>query len=150
VSSTIANNLISITAQSDIGVKIKFPSEYSLTWAITPQPSQVKIYFGNNLYTATNIYMVEGLLMARVKVNNYESFSSIKVEFIFRNANQSINCTANNFVVSLFDFRLNSILAETVGDNAGCINLSDKLFWIKVSGNSEIRSGNFSTYTIEL
>lgn len=94
--------------------------------------------------------MVLGLLMARVKVNNYESFSSIKVEFIFRNANQSINCTANNFVVSLFDFRLNSILAETVGDNAGCINLSDKLFWIKVSGNSEIRSGNFSTYTIEL
>jgi len=49
---------MSITAQSDIGVKIKFPSEYSLTWAITPQPSQVKIYFGNNLYTATNIYMV--------------------------------------------------------------------------------------------
>ena len=31
-----------------------------------------------------------------------------------------------------------------------CLQFSGKLFWIKVSGNSEIRSGNFSVYTIEL
>lgn len=87
--------------------------------------------------------------MARVMVGNYESFTTLKVEFVFRNSNQTLNCTVDNgFVVSLFDFRLNSILAETVGDNIGCVNFTDRLFWVKVSGNSEIRSGNFSLYTI--
>lgn len=92
--------------------------------------------------------MVEGKLMARFSVNSYESFTEIKVAFEFRNPAQQINCTISTFIVSLFDFKQNSIIAETVGNNVACLELSDKLYWIKVSGNSEIRSGNFSTYTI--
>lgn len=94
--------------------------------------------------------MVNRLLMARFTVGTFSSFSQVKVVFEFRNPSTQINCTASNFLISLFDFKQNSIVAETVGNNAACLSFSDKLFWIKISGNSEIRSGNFSVYTIEL
>ncbi len=135
-SSTIAGKLINVNAQSDIGVKIYFPQQYSDIWSITPQPTQVKVYLGTTLYTATSIYMVNRQLMARFMVNNYESFSQIKVIFDFRNPSVAINCTASNFIFSLFDFKQNSIVAETVGNNVACLQLNDKLFWIKISGNS--------------
>ncbi len=74
--------------------------------------------------------------MVRFTVSSYESFSQVKIVFEFRNPSDAINCTASNFIVSLFDFKQNSILAETVGDNMACLQLSDKLYWIKISGNS--------------
>jgi len=148
ISSTIASTLINITAKSDIGVKVLFPQEYMTIWNITSKPSQLQIYLGSNMYTATNIYMVNKILMARFTVANFESFSQVKVVFQFRNPSTAINCTASNFIISLFDFKQNSIVAETVGNNVACLEFSDKLYWIKISGNSEIRSGNYSIYTI--
>lgn len=71
ISSTIASTKVNITAKSDIGVKISFPAEYSSIWKITSQPSQVKVYLGSNLYTSTNIYMVDRKLMARFTNDNY-------------------------------------------------------------------------------
>ena len=94
--------------------------------------------------------MVSRILMARFKLTSFASFSQLKIVFEFRNPSITINCTNSNFIISLFDFKQNSIVAETVGNNVACLNFSDKLYWIKISGNSEIRSGNFSTYTIEL
>jgi hypothetical protein len=81
ISSTIASTLINITAKSDIGVKVLFPQEYMTIWNITSKPSQLQIYLGSNMYTATNIYMVNKILMARFTVANFESFSQVKVTF---------------------------------------------------------------------
>ena len=71
ISSTIASTTVNITAQSDIGVKIKFPQEYASTWSITSSPAQVKIYLGANLYTGTSIYMVNRQVMVRFTVGIY-------------------------------------------------------------------------------
>jgi hypothetical protein len=121
ISSTIASTLVNITAKSDIGVKILFPREYSTIWSITPQPASIQVYFGNTLYTSTNINMVNRILMAKFTLESFVSFSQVKVVFEFRNPSTNINCTASNFVVSLFDFKQNSVVAETVGNNVACL-----------------------------
>lgn len=59
-----------------------------------------------------------------------------------------VECNVGVFGVGLFDFGKNSVVAETVGNNGACLELNDRLYSIRVSGNSEITSGNFSTYTI--
>jgi hypothetical protein len=110
-SSTIGNALINITAKSDIGVKILFPLEYTNTWKITPQPNNIRIYLGNTLYTASNINMVNRILMAKFSIDNFVSFSQLQLIFEFRNPSTTINCTASNFVISLFDFKQNSVIA---------------------------------------
>lgn len=111
ISSTIGSALINITAKSEIGVKILFPLEYTSIWKITPQPSNIRIYLGNTLYTATNINMVNRILMAKFSIDTFVSFSQVKVIFEFRNPSTTINCTASNFVISLFDFKQNSVVA---------------------------------------
>ena len=49
--------------------------------------------------------------MAKFTVNAYESFSQVKVMFDFRNPAKPINCTTSKFSISIYDFKLNSIIA---------------------------------------
>jgi hypothetical protein len=150
VASSVGTSTIAVNNKSQIGVEIKFPDVYSLIWSITEQPLQINLTLGTTLFSSSDIYMVEGKLMAKYNITNYQSFSQVKVNFNFRNPNVDINCNSSTFVISLFDFKQNSILAETVGNNAACLTLSGTLYSIKISGNSLITAGNVSTYSIQL
>ena len=59
--------------------------------------------------------------MAKFAVTSHESFSEVNVVFDFRNPSTVINCTTSMFIISLFDFKQNSIIAETVGNSIGCL-----------------------------
>jgi hypothetical protein len=150
---TIATTNITINANSTVGVKIQFPPEYTSSWSNIPQPTTVTLILGGvSTYTSTSVSMFSGFLMARFMIPTQKNFNQSTIQFVFRNPSTSISCNGSSpiFTVSIFDFKQNSILAESIGNSNDCLNISDKLYYVKISGNSAINSGNYSVYTIEL
>ena len=144
----------SITQQSHLGVMIHFPQEYGSIWNQITAPSQLSLIIKNQSYDSTSIRMANRYLFAVLPTTLFPTqldFTTFNITFVFRNPNETINCQVNPvFTVSLFDFKGNSIYAQTLSNNQICPNLTTHLFDIKVTGNTKISAGSSSTFYITL
>ena len=136
--STINNENIHINTDSRIGIMITFPTEYTTIWDTISTPSQVKITLGSDVYEDVP-EMINGLLMIRFRVTSVVEFTSLQVEFDFRNPETALNCQELSvFKLSVLDFKLNSILAETISNYVDCPEFKNTLYDVEVSGKVKI------------
>ena len=144
----------SIAKQSRIGIMIHFPQEYSGIWSQIKTPSQLSLIISSQYYNSTNIRMSNRYLFAVFPSTLFPSqldFTTFNITFVFRNPNETINCKIGPvFTVSIFDFKGNSIYAQTLSNNQICPSLTTHLFDIKVTGNTKISAGSSSTFYITL
>ena len=98
--------------------------------------------------------MIDRYLFARFTHNAFSSqltFTSFTVAFNFRNPNKSIDCTVTPvFEFSLFDFKGNSIFAQTLSNNQICPTLRDRLFSVNVTGNTKISAGSSNSFIVSI
>ena len=86
--------------------------------------------------------MVSGSLIVKFKVTDEVAFNSIKIEFDFRNPITALDCSVLPvFTLSILDFKLNAILAETLSNNIECPEFKDSLYGINITGNVKIQAG---------
>lgn len=151
---SLTGKSFTIAKKSLLGVMVHFPQEYGAMWTQIQQPSQLSLVISSQYYNSTNIRMANLYLFAEFPSSVFPSqldFTTFYVKFIFRNPNETINCQINPvFTVSLFDFKGNSIYAQTLSNNQICPNLTTHLFDIKVTGNTKISAGASSNFTITL
>ena len=118
--STINNENIHINTDSRMGIMIAFPTEYENIWDTISAPTKVKITLGSDVYEDVP-EMISGLLLVRFKVTAVVEFTSMQVEFDFRNPETALNCEVLPvFKLSIIDFKLNSIRAETISNYVDC------------------------------
>ena len=114
---TVNNDNIHINAQSIIGILILFPIEYMAIWDAINRPTKIYITLGTESFEDSP-EMINGTLITRFNVTSEVSFSEIHITFEFRNPKVALNCDILPvFTVSILDFKLNSILAETLSNN---------------------------------
>jgi hypothetical protein len=151
---TVNQASLTISKDSRIGIIIKFPVEYVDIWKNIDVPASVSIIIGGTTYTATNITMSERHLFAVLPYSAFTTqvdFSSFNVEFVFRNPNVAIDCSVVPvFTVSLFDFKGQSIYAQTLSNNQVCPTFTTRLYAINVTGNTKISAGSASNFYITL
>lgn len=151
---TVNGVTLTITQNSSIGLLVRFPKEYAAVWNQITVPSMVNLTIGATTYIATNVTMSTRYLYASLPANSFTSqvsFTSFKISFVFRNPNTSIDCSVNPvFTISLFDFKANSIYAQTLSNNKLCPPFSTYLYTINVTGNTKISAGSSSPFTISL
>ena len=144
----------SISKSSRLGIMVHFPSEYASIWTQIQTPSVVTLLINSQEYNATSIRMATRYLMAVLPTSVFTSqldFTTFNITFIFRNPNVTINCKVNPvFTVSLFDFKSNSIYAQTLSNNEICPTMTTHLFDTKVTGNTKISAGSSSTFYVTL
>lgn len=105
-------------------------------------------------FTSTDVTLTTGYLFAVFADSTFTSqikFTSVQVKFQFRNPNNAIDCTSTPvYVVSLFDFKGNSIFAQTLSNNQVCPTLDDRHYTISITGNTDISAGSSEVFTISL
>ena len=80
---------------------------------------------------------VNGTLVANYSIYTAVKFKQAIITFTFVNPSNSINCSVTPiFSISLLDFKRNSLIAETLGNNIECPEFTDKLYQVNVSGNA--------------
>lgn len=145
---------VTIVKSSSIGMIIRFPPEYTPIWQQIPTPAVVNLTVNGVLYATSNVTLSPGYLFATFTPQQFSSqvvFTSFSVGFNFRNPNTSIDCSAVPvFVISLFDFKGNSIFAQTLSNNKVCPVLSNRLFAINVTGNTKISAGSSSVFVVSI
>ena len=95
--------------------------------------------------------MINGTLMSRFSIAPALSFSTLGISFAFRNPAQNIDCSiVPVFVVSLFDFKYNNILAQTYSNNLECPSFNGNLYAINVTGNLQLQTNSVNVFTISL
>lgn len=147
---TVNGEDIQINGDSRIGILITFPDEYKKIWETIDKPSKVYITFGSTDYEDVP-EMVLGSLIVKFKVTSEVSFSSLSVAFDFRNPITALDCSVLPvFTLSILDFKLNAILAETLSNNIECPEFKDSLYGINITGNLKIQAGEIETFTIKL
>lgn len=153
LSSVSSANLI-ITKQSSIGLTVRFPKEYEEIWNQITIPGVVNMTIGANTYQATNVTMASRYLFAVFPESTFSSqltFTTFSISFTFRNPNRTVDCTVLPvFVISLFDFKSNSIYSQTLSNNVICPNLTTYLYGINITGNTKISAGSSSPFFVTL
>ena len=150
----LTGSTFSISKSSRIGLIIHFPAEYAKVWSQILTPSVLTMTINGNEYNSTNIRLASRYLLAVFNSTLFSSqvdFSTLTVKFAFKNPNETINCSITPvFTVSLFDFKSNSIYAQTLSNNQICPNMTTYLFDINITGNTRISAGSSSNFLINL
>jgi hypothetical protein len=145
---------LTIANQSLLGLSITFPQEYSYIWTQISTPSQLNLTINGVTYSTSNVQLSTLNLFARFANTTFSSsvvYTSFSISFQFRNPNQSIDCTVNPvFTISLFDFKGNSIYAQTLSNNIVCPTFTTYLYGINITGNTKIPAGSSETFTVSL
>lgn len=148
--STVVGETVSINANSHIGLILIFPSEYKEIWYRLNENPDVTLTLGSDDYTS-EAHLINGTIIVEYNTLAAVDFSDILVEFEFINPNRALDCTqVPVFTISLFDFTLNSIIAETLGNNIECPEFSNKLFEVNISGSSQMEAGTVYEYTVSI
>lgn len=85
---------------------------------------------------------VNGTLVANYSITTAVKFRQAIIQFNFVNPSKSINCSATPiFSFALHDFKKNSFIAETLGNNIECPEFTDKLYQVNISGNAYMEAG---------
>lgn len=145
---------LTIVRATNLGLIIHFPPEYTPIWSQIPTPVALSITINTIVYTSNNITLSPGYLFATFAPSTFTSqlsFTTFKVDFIFRNPNSSIDCSAIPvFVISLFDFKGNSIFGQTLSNNKVCPTLNNRLYTINITGNTKISAGSSSVFVVSI
>jgi len=144
--SSVSNAFVTLIRGTNMGVKISFPSAYKDIWSQIAVPNMLNITINGQLYQSTNVTLTPLNLFASLSPTAFTaqiSFTSIQVSFAFRNPNSSIDCSSSSaYTISLFDFKGNSIFAQTLSNNKICPALDNRLYSISVAGNTKISAGS--------
>lgn len=94
---------------------------------------------------------VNGTLVANYSITAAFKFNQIIATFTFVNPSTTIDCTGTQvFNIALLDFKKNSLIAETLGNNVECPDFTDKLYQVNVTGNAYMEAGSVYEYTISI
>lgn len=139
---------------AQLGVYIKFPAEYDEIWNQIGTPSVINMTIGATVYKAFNVSIGKRHLFGVFPQSVFPSeltFSTFNVSFEFRNPNKSIDCTVEPvFVVSLFNFKTNSIYSQSLSNREACPTFTTYLYSINVTGNTKIPAGSTTTFRVTL
>ena len=139
--STVNSDDIHINADSRMGVLILFPDEYKAIWETIDQPNRVYVTFGSDTYS-DKPEMINGSMIVKFRVTQEVFFSAITILFEFRNPKVALNCDVLPvFTISILDFKLNAIRAESLSNNIECPEFKDRLYGINITGNIKIQAG---------
>ena len=84
-------------------------------------------------------FEVNGTLVANYSICTAVEFKQAIITFTFVNPSNSINCSVTPiFSISLLDFKRNSLIAETLGNNIECPEFTHKIYQVNVSENAYI------------
>jgi hypothetical protein len=112
---TVNGATLRIAQDSQFGVIVNFPAEYLEIWTFIKTPTRVNMTIGGTLYSTTNVTLSELNMFAVFPASDFTTqvnFTSITVDFEFRNPKIAINCKKTPiFTISLFDFKGRSIYA---------------------------------------
>ena len=144
-------NIINLPASTPIALEINWPSVYGSVWDRMPTASSVKLTLGSTILTGTSS-LAMNRLYSTINVTASTTFSSIQVDLSpWRNPNISLNCTASPiFHLSLYNYKFNNIIASTVLNNKDCVLFTNRLYTVRIEGNSVINSGTLANYTVIL
>jgi hypothetical protein len=151
---SISGSTFTIAKHSQIGVIVHFPVEYAEIWHQINTPSTLDLIINGNTYSASQLKMTSRYLFAPIPQTLFTAqvdFTTFNISFVFRNPNKTIDCKITPvFTISLFDFKGNSLYAQTLSNNQVCPTFTTHLFDIKVTGNTKIAAGASSVFYVTL
>ena len=148
--STVDGSTLKINPQSHLGLIIVFPTEYKEIWHRVSTSPEVTLTLGSVVYTAS-AHLINGTMIVEYRTTAAVEFSQIVVSFNFVNPSRPLNCSLlPSFTVSIFDFTLNSIKAETLSNNIECPVFRNQLFAVNISGSSQMEAGSVYKFTISI
>ena len=105
-------------------MRIDFPTAYAELWSQIAKPPSLVLTINSTTFTATNLTLTPLHLFAYFPANAFPtdvSTTTLTASFDFKNPNKSLECSGDSgFLVSFFDFKANSIAAETLSNNEAC------------------------------
>ena len=134
ISTSSSTLSIDINGNSILGLKITFPIEYKQIWERIDPNITLTLTLGSTDFVSTPT-MTNGTITSKFTISSPVSFNSASIDFLFRNPSQPIDCSiVPVFVISLFDFTMNTIVAETLSNNIECPEFNSRLYNINVTG----------------